>query len=143
MGSNILTNIDALAVADFAATYPIRPRNPGTGMTLAKQLQAWIGGPAPWGELVVLLANYGPDQGDGGFHSTMYGPQNLSVTWADLGLSGSFMVRDVWKGMELGEVSDGFNVTLREGESLLLRMIAVGAPERYENDWTSQKVMDL
>lgn len=131
-GRSILTNADALAVADFAATYPIRPRNPGTGLRRAKQLQAWIGGPSPSGETVVLLANYGPDQGSSGFQSSLSGPQNVSVTWADLGIAGSFKAKDVWKGLDLGEVSDGFNATLREGESLLIRMVPAGSESEYE-----------
>ncbi|KIY66845.1 glycoside hydrolase family 27 protein [Cylindrobasidium torrendii FP15055 ss-10] len=131
-GRSILTNADALAVADFAATYPIRPRNPGTGLRRAKQLQAWIGGPSPTGETVILLANYGPDQGSSGFQSSLSGPQNVLVTWADLGITGSFKAKDVWKGLDLGEVNDGFNATLREGESLLVRMMPTGSGSEYE-----------
>ena len=51
LGITLLTSSAAIAAADFAAKYPIQPRNPGTGQTLAQQLQAWIGGPdhTNWG----------------------------------------------------------------------------------------------
>ncbi|KIY72445.1 glycoside hydrolase family 27 protein [Cylindrobasidium torrendii FP15055 ss-10] len=125
-GRNILTNADASSVADFASTYPMRPRNPGTGESNAQQLQAWIAGPAPSGEAIVLLANYGPDEGQGGFDTSLSGLQNVSVSWADLGIAGSFTAKNVWTGTTLGEAVDGvLNATLSEGQTLLVKLTPV------------------
>jgi alpha-galactosidase len=122
-GIELLTNPSALSVAEFASTYPMRPRNPGTGLELARQLQAWIAGPDITGKVVVLLANYGPDKGQGGFETTMVGVQNVSVSWSDLGIKeGAYRVRDVWKGENIGVERHRLNASLVEGESWLVTM---------------------
>lgn len=100
----------------------MRPRNPGTGEGDAQQLQAWIGGPDDTGKAVVLLANYGPDEGQSGFNTTLTGVQNLIVTWQDLGISGSFDIQEVWNGQDLGSSSQQLNASLDEGQSLLVVM---------------------
>lgn len=121
LGLELLTNRDALAVADFTAKYPMQPRNPGSGGQAAKQLQAWVAGPDASGRAVVVLANYGPDQGQGGFGGNgLKGKQKLSVSWSDLGISSSRKVKNVWTGKDLGIQKDGLTFTLDEGESVLL-----------------------
>ena len=117
-GINLLTNEDALAVADFATRYPMQPRNPGSGGQDAKQVQAWVAGPDESGMAVVLLANYGPDENNGGFGTDRPGPQSVSVSFADLGLTGDFNIHDVWNDNNL----DSLEATLDEGESLLLTL---------------------
>ncbi|KAI1245412.1 hypothetical protein MGN70_012302 [Eutypa lata] len=121
-GLNLLTNADALAVADFTAGFPIQPRNPGTGGQSAQQLQAWIAGPDSTGEAVVVVANYGPDEGQGGFGTTLSGTQTVMVTWGDLGIDGSFDIFDVWAGEDLGAEDTELEVQLGEGQSVLYRL---------------------
>lgn len=124
LGVQLLTSSEALAVADFAATYPVQPRNPGGGGGQeARQLQAWIAGPAAaTGRAVVVLANYGPDQGQGGFGSTVPGKQTVAASWTDLGLDASrtYEVRNVWTGEEQVAGAGGVEAELDEGESVLL-----------------------
>lgn len=100
----------------------MRPRNPGTGLGDAKQLQSWIAGPDSTGKVIVLLVNYGPDLGQGGFGTSLQGVQTVSVTWADLGISGSFHVQDVWAGQDLGTQSSGLSARLDVGQSQLLTL---------------------
>ncbi|KAF9071295.1 family 27 glycoside hydrolase [Rhodocollybia butyracea] len=125
-GMSIITNAEAISVADFAAKNPMRPRNPETGLSDAQQLQAWIGGPNSTGNAFVILANYGPDQGSGGFGTSLTGVQNVSVTWADLGINGNFSVRDVWRGQDLGTFDSALSASLGEGQSLLAVFTPVG-----------------
>lgn len=121
LGLELMTNKAALAVADFAANYPMQPRNPGSGEQGAKQLQAWIAGPDSTGRAVLVLANYGPDQGQGGFGTSLPGKQTVSVMWAELGISGGVQkVTNVWTGEDVTVGKDGISVTLDEGDSLLL-----------------------
>ncbi|KAF5388678.1 hypothetical protein D9757_004776 [Collybiopsis confluens] len=121
-GKAILTNTNALSVADFAAQHPMRPRNPGTGNSNSQQLQAWIGGPDSTGKAVVLLANYGPDLGQGGFNTSLPGVQNVTVSWHDLGISGRFNIEDVWKARSLGVATEQLSTSLDEGQSLLVTL---------------------
>lgn len=58
----------------------MQPRNPGTGQSKSKQLQAWIAGPDSDGQAVVVLANYGPDLGQGGFGTKLEGQQTVSFS---------------------------------------------------------------
>lgn len=125
LGVRLLTSKAALAVADFTAQYPMQPRNPGSGGPDPKQLQAWIAGPSSKGdEAVVVLANYGPDQGSGGYGGGKSGKQTVSVSWSDLGISGDakWRVYDVWGGKTLGHGTDGIQASLDEGESVLLKL---------------------
>ncbi|KAI0387820.1 glycoside hydrolase family 27 protein [Hypomontagnella monticulosa] len=121
-GFNLLVNSDAMAVADFTAHHPIQPRNPGTGSNGAEQLQAWIAGPDESGAAVVIIVNYGPDQGQGGYGTSLTGTQTVNVSWGDLGISGSFDVHDVWAGNDLGTQSSGLGVQLGEGQSVLYKL---------------------
>ncbi|KIY45935.1 glycoside hydrolase [Fistulina hepatica ATCC 64428] len=119
-GIALLTNNEALAVADFTARYPMQPRNPGTGGYDSQQLQAWIAGPGEDGMAIVVLVNYGPDLASGGYATYEPGTLKVSVTWRDLGLAGnSYSVRDVWNDQDLGVIATGLSATLDEGESTL------------------------
>ena len=121
-GLNLLTNTAALTVADFTASFPMQPRNPGTGAQSAQQLQAWIAGPDATGEAVVVIANYGPDEGQGGFGTSLSGVQTITVKWEDLGIQGSFDVFDVWAGDDLGSQDTELEVQLGEGQSVLYHL---------------------
>lgn len=121
-GKSLLTNSQALEVADFTAQFPMQPRNPGSGGQNAAQLQAWIAGPSPSGEAVVVLVNLGPDNGQGGFNTQTSGVQTVTATWDDLGISGQFNVQDIWNNKSLGTVSDQVSAQLDEGESVMLHL---------------------
>ncbi|KAL6856364.1 family 27 glycoside hydrolase [Trichoderma novae-zelandiae] len=122
LGTNLLTNPQALQVAAFTAQYPIQPRNPGSGGQAASQFQAWIAGPSPSGEAVVVLVNLGPDNGQGGFGTQTSGVQTVSATWQDLGISGQYNVQDIWNNKSLGVVGDEVSAQLNEGDSVLLHL---------------------
>jgi alpha-galactosidase len=122
LGVQLLTNSAAMAVAQFTAKYPMQPRNPGTGQNASKQLQAWIAGPDTSGNAVVVLANYGPDQGQGGYGTSLGGSQLVKATWADLGISGRYTVQNVWTGANLGTLTSQVSATLSAGESVLLKL---------------------
>ncbi|KAK6957705.1 hypothetical protein Daesc_000493 [Daldinia eschscholtzii] len=109
LGLNLLTNPNAIAIADFTAHYPMQPRNPGSGLANSQQLQAWIAGPDASGAAVVIIANYGPDEGQGGFGTSLSGMQTISVSWDDLGINGTFDVHDVWADKDLGAESSGLS----------------------------------
>ncbi|KAK2752876.1 hypothetical protein FQN54_008029 [Arachnomyces sp. PD_36] len=125
-GIKLLTDRSALEVADFTAKYPMQPRNPGTGKGEAVQLQAWIAGPSnDDGGAVVILANYGPDLGQGGFGTSLSGRQIVAASWSDLGISGTYNVRDVWEDEDLGDADDQVSAELSEGDSRLLKLTPV------------------
>ncbi|KAI2779081.1 glycoside hydrolase family 27 protein [Daldinia loculata] len=121
-GLNLLTNPDAIAIADFTSRHPMQPRNPGTGLPGSQQLQAWIAGPDASGVAVVVIANYGPDEGQGGFGTSLSGVQTIRVSWDDLGISGGFEIHDVWANNDLGAESSGLTVQLGEGQSVLYKL---------------------
>ncbi|KAL7953974.1 glycoside hydrolase family 27 protein [Trichoderma compactum] len=122
LGLRLTTSEQSIAAADFFAQYPMQPRNPGTGSNAAKQLQAWIGGPSNNHEAYVLLVNYGPDLGNGGFGTQLYGSQKVTVSLKDLGISGStWTFTDVWTGKST-RVTGAYSVSLTEGASQLLRL---------------------
>lgn len=52
-------------------------------------------------------------------------PQQINVTWKDLGLSGPQPVRDLWRQSDLGALSDGLTTDLPSHGALLLK---VGIP---------------
>ncbi|KAJ5454883.1 Alpha-galactosidase [Penicillium daleae] len=120
LGMKLLTSTQSVAFANFAALNPMQPRNPGTGNNLAQQLQAWIGGPDESDKAYVLLVNYGPDQGSGGFGTSLAGVQKLSISLSDLGIAGrNWKITDVWNGNST-TVSSSYIANLDEGESQLL-----------------------
>lgn len=122
LGIRLLSDPEALSVAQFTAKFPMQARNPGTGRNESQQRQAWIAGPDDDGVAVVVLANYGPDEGQGGFKTQLQGPQVINVTWEDLGISGGYSIRDVWARADLGTFYNGISATLNEGESQLLML---------------------
>lgn len=121
LGRKLITSKESIAAANFFAQYPMQPRNPGTGDNVAKQLQAWIGGPSDR-DAYVLIANYGPDEGQGGFSTQVAGIQNVTVSLSDLGVDGTTWVfSDVWGGNST-EVSSSYTAWLDEGASQLLHL---------------------
>ena len=121
LGYKLTTSEQSVAAADFFALYPVQPRNPGTGDNLAQQLQAWIGGPSD-NEAYVLIVNYGPDGGSGGFGTQLPGNQSVTVSLADLGIPGTTWVfTDIWGGNST-VVSDSYTAWLGEGASQLLHL---------------------
>lgn len=121
LGRKLTTSSQSIAAANFFAQYPMQPRNPGTGNNLAKQLQAWIGGPSG-NEAYVLLVNYGADQGSGGFGTQLYGVQKVTVSLKDLGIAGSkWVFTDIWEGNST-TVTNSYSAYLADGASQLLRL---------------------
>jgi len=128
LGVELLSNGGAIAIAEFTRSFPMQPRNPGSGGVDAKQLQAWIAGPSDnGGEAVAILVNYGPDGGQGGFGTSLAGDQTVSITVEDLGLQGSFLVNDVWAGSdeETISASQPLSRVLGEGQSKLFKLTPV------------------
>ncbi|KAH8803424.1 family 27 glycoside hydrolase [Xylogone sp. PMI_703] len=124
LGYHLTTSLQSIAAAKFFAEYPMQPRNPGTGDNLAKQLQAWIAGPSGL-EAYVLVVNYGPDEGSGGFGTTLPGVQKLSVSLKDLGIDGhSWLFTDVWQGNST-LVKSTYTTYLDEGASHLLHLTKI------------------
>ncbi|EED14333.1 conserved hypothetical protein [Talaromyces stipitatus ATCC 10500] len=122
LGYQLLTSAESIAAADFFSQYPMQPRNPSTGDNLAQQLQAWIAGPSDDSIAYVLLVNYGPDQGQGGFGTQLKGIQDVTVSLEDLGISGSsWHATDLWNGTAT-KITDSYTVALDEGASQLLRL---------------------
>jgi alpha-galactosidase len=122
LGHKLITSRETIAAADFFAKMPMQPRNPGTGNNLAKQLQAWIAGPTEAGEAYALIVNYGPDQGQGGFGTEIYGSQDVTVSLKDLGIGGSaWTFTDVWGGKST-KVTHSYTACLTEGASQLLHL---------------------
>jgi alpha-galactosidase len=125
LGVRLLTDTNAMEVARFTAQFPMQPRNPGTGRNDSKQLQAWIAGPDESASAIVILANYGSDQGQGGFNTVLEGKQVIKATWSDLGIKGSFDIENVWTGEYLGPSDREVSATLDAGESLLLKLTSI------------------
>ncbi|KZO97269.1 glycoside hydrolase family 27 protein [Calocera viscosa TUFC12733] len=125
LGRRLLTDREALAVAEFGARYALQPRNPGTGGARAQQLQAWIAGPSDdRGEAVVVVMNLGPPLGQSGYEGeeVLTGIEAFQVTFEDLGIPGTYRVRDVWEHRDLPVRSTGLRVLLGEGESKLFKL---------------------
>jgi len=125
LGIQLLSDPEALRVAQFTAKFPMQPRNPSTGDYRSRQLQSWIAGPDDDDNAIVVLANYGPDEGQAGFKTQLKGLQVVKVTWEDLGISGGYEILDVWSHVHLGTFCNEISSTLGEGESKLLRLTPV------------------
>lgn len=127
LGIQLLTDPAGQEAAEFTAKYPMQARNPGTGRNDSMQLQAWIAGPDSEGDgrAIVVLANYGPDQGQGGFGTDFTGSQTVTATWSDLGISGTYEVSDIWAHEDLGTASSNVSAVLGEGESRMLSLVPV------------------
>ncbi|KAH8817368.1 glycoside hydrolase family 27 protein [Xylogone sp. PMI_703] len=142
LGQELLYNSEALSVADFTANFPMQPKNPfGTtqpGSQASSQLQAWIAGPDDNNEnAVVVLANYGPDLGQGSFGTQLQGTQLVNISLSLLGIANGqpngapgWNVRRVWGGggqggsdhADLGVTSTFLASNLGPGESVLYKL---------------------
>ncbi|KAM0478871.1 hypothetical protein ACHAPX_004848 [Trichoderma viride] len=92
LGQELLYDSEFKSVADFTNQYPMQPKNPfGTaspGSQASEQLQAWIAGPDTANKnAVVVLANYGPDLGQGGFGKSLQGNQLVNISLSLLGIA--------------------------------------------------------
>jgi len=124
LGIKLLTDDEGQLAADFTSHFPMQPRNPRTGGSEPRQCQAWLSGPdlGGDGQAILVLANYGPDEGQAGFGTRHRGLQTITASWDDLGLSIPYSVFNIWARREEG-VSDRFiSATLDEGESVMLRL---------------------
>ncbi|KAH8694851.1 family 27 glycoside hydrolase [Talaromyces proteolyticus] len=122
LGYQLITSNESITAAKFFAQYPMQPRNPGTGNNTAQQLQAWIAGPSSENVAYVLVVNYGPDEGQGGFGTQLAGVQNVTVSLNDLGIGGKkWTFTDIWSGSST-TVSNSYTATLDEGTSQLFRL---------------------
>jgi len=145
LGQMLLYDNDGLEAADFTAMLPMQPRNPRgsktPGGSAARQLQAWIAGPDETGVAYVVLANYGPDLGHGGFGGGVPGVQSVTATLTNLGIHPGTMhgaarwaVRRIWGGggsggpdhVDLGVTTVGVSATLGGGESALFKLTKSG-----------------
>jgi alpha-galactosidase len=124
LGIKLLTSSQSVEAANFFAKYPMQPRNPGTGNNLAQQLQAWIAGPTQQNQAYVLIANYGPDQGAGGFGTSITGVQPVTVSLSDLGIEGTWKFTDVWNENST-TVSSSYTAYLNENESQLISLAKI------------------
>lgn len=127
LGIRLLTDTHATEAAQLTSKFPMQARNPGTGGNLSKQLQVWIAGPDDSSNAILLLVNYGPDEGQGGFNTQLQGKQLVKATWADLGISESYRVQNIWTGDELGTFNADISATLDAGESLFLKLSLVSS----------------
>jgi alpha-galactosidase len=125
LGKLLLTGGDAMDVARFTARFPMQARNPGTGFNISKQLQTWIAGPDDDGNAALVLVNYGPDEGQGGFNTTLQGKQVVKADWTDLGIQGTYELQNVWTGENLGTFDREVEATLDAGESRFFRLTPV------------------
>ncbi|KZW01332.1 glycoside hydrolase family 27 protein [Exidia glandulosa HHB12029] len=128
LGKELLFNDEAMDVANFTSQWPMQPLLNGGAPS---QLQAWIAGPNEKGTAVVVLANYGPDLGDGGFGTNSSDVQLVSAPLDVLGIAGSsWAVRRVWGGggsgggdhEDIGVTSDKLESNLGPGESVLYKI---------------------
>ncbi|KUJ08321.1 glycoside hydrolase family 27 protein [Mollisia scopiformis] len=145
LGQELLYDPELLSIADFTANFPMQPKNPiGSsipGSQASVQLQAWIAGPNNDNQnAVVVLANYGPDQGQGGFGTSLEGTQLVNISLADLGIAAgqpngatAWSVRRVLGGggqggpdhTDLGTTSTFIASELGPGESVLYKFAAM------------------
>ncbi|KAM0332603.1 hypothetical protein ACHAQA_002887 [Verticillium albo-atrum] len=108
-GLKLLTDPDALSVMEFTANYPMQPRNPGSGDNLWLPQNAWIAGPSPSKEFVVVLANYDAS-----------GSSDVEVSFEDLGVSGRYICFNVFE-KETIKATSGLNARLDGGQSVMFR----------------------
>jgi alpha-galactosidase len=144
LGKELLYDPEVLAIANFTANYPMQPKNPlganQPGSQTSEQIQAWIAGPDTNNQnAVVVLANYGPDQGYGGFGTSVQGVQAVNISLSLLGIAdgqpngaAGWNVRRVLGGggsagpdhVDQGVVSSYIAASLGPGESALYRLTA-------------------
>jgi alpha-galactosidase len=145
LGTELMYDAELLSVADFTAQYPMQPINPeGTtqpGAQASSQLQAWIAGPNTNNKnAVVVLANYGPDEGSGGYGTSLQGNLMVNATLELLGIApgqphgaaNGWSVRRVLGGggaggadhTSLGVMTSAISSNLGPGESALYYLTA-------------------
>jgi Alpha galactosidase A/Alpha galactosidase C-terminal beta sandwich domain/Carbohydrate binding module (family 35) len=56
------------------------------------------------------------------FNTGTSGNSTVSVSWSQVGFSGSAEVTDLWSGKDTGQVSGSYSATLRPGETRLIRV---------------------
>lgn len=100
-GLSLLTNDEVIAV-DQAG-------NPAKPVSQTSDQQVWFARAADGSETVALF-NLGA------------GPAQVTANWADLGLSGTASVRDLWSHTELGDANGDFGALLPAHGSRLLRI---------------------
>ncbi|MEZ0073872.1 carbohydrate-binding protein [Planotetraspora sp. GP83] len=70
------------------------------------------------------------------FNTGTSGNSTVSVTWSQVGFSGSADVTNLWSGASEGTISTSYSATLRPGEARLIRVKPGGGtnpdPNRYE-----------
>jgi hypothetical protein len=67
------------------------------------------------------------------FNTGTSGSSTVSVSWSQLGFTGSADVTDLWSGSHVGTVTDSYSATLRPGETRLIRATpASGRVVRYQ-----------
>jgi len=67
------------------------------------------------------------------FNTDTAASSTVSVTWSQVGFTGSATVTDLWSGASVGTVSDSYSATLRPGETRLIRARPTsGAIVRYQ-----------
>jgi hypothetical protein len=67
------------------------------------------------------------------FNTGTSGNQTVSVNWSQVGFSGAAAVTDLWSGQSGGTVNGSYSVTLRPGETRLIRATPQsGTTVRYE-----------
>ncbi|KAJ5390194.1 uncharacterized protein N7496_001262 [Penicillium cataractarum] len=130
LGRKLITSKAGMTAAKFCNSYPLQPRNPGTGSNQALQLQAWLSGPSGSGEAYVLLTNLGENLGHGDYTTVTTGSGNVSVSLTELGLAGSqYTVEDVWLGNKSSVATGGsLSATLGDGEAQFLVPAAIFRP---------------
>jgi hypothetical protein len=57
------------------------------------------------------------------FNTATSGSSTVSVTWAQVGFTGSAAVTDLWSGSNRGTIDDSYSATLRPGETRLIRAV--------------------
>ena len=134
LGSSCVPDLEQWVDMSYSQ-WPMQPRNPDStgsaGGPNASQTQSWVSGPNESGTAVVVLANYGPDEGSGGFGTSDNDIQLVTVSLDTLGLGGqSWSVRRVLGGggsgggdfSDLGVTSDQLSCNLGPGESVLYKL---------------------
>lgn len=106
-GLSLLTNDEVIAVDQ--AGIPAKPVNQNSGQ------QVWFAR-NPDGSETVALFNLGAT------------PESVTANWADLGLSGTASVRDLWSHRNLGDANGDFGAVLPARGSRLLRITPADRP---------------
>ncbi|ETK32283.1 alpha-galactosidase D [Microbispora sp. ATCC PTA-5024] len=69
------------------------------------------------------------------FNTGTSGNSTVSVSWSQVGFSGSAQVTDLWSGSSGGTVSGSYSATLRPGETRLIRVRpTTSGPSSYEGE---------